>query len=267
TNHLCFPLVYALGGLDIRQPIGGEFAFSPRLCKFWLDQTWNDMIRQYGIDIFMSLHALFNDFKVCETGLGRKVHKASAPKLGQMFEEVVYSLFSILVSYKSKWLRQWPRQNNDSCHPSESRQVLRSGLEALEEAQQLTIDIARLKDDCRREFESYHDVVKRYLSPYAYEQINEMVAMDYYSIDIMLWSQIVYSFVYTFDGASEETKRDIVNALKPLYFARSITFDYTTYRYSVPFAEREVRGQAKAFLSQKPYLLGLFLIEQNHPVL
>ncbi|MBE9546544.1 MAG: hypothetical protein IMF10_03485, partial [Proteobacteria bacterium] len=52
---------------------------------------------------------------------------------------------------------------------------------------------------------------------------------------------------------------EIINLLKPLYFARSIAFDYQTYHYSIDAAEYEVRKQALAFLSQRPYLVGLYL--------
>ncbi|MBN2568697.1 MAG: glycosyltransferase [Deltaproteobacteria bacterium] len=260
TNHLCYPLGYSLTGLDIRQPIGGDFAFSSALCDHWLKQEWNEMARQYGIDIFMSLNAQFNKFRICESGLGTKVHKASSPKLGQMFEEVVYTLFSILIENRSKWLSSWSKKwGQGICHPGGSCSVSSFGLEKMGEPQELKVDIAKLKQDCRKEYYAYKDLVEKYLSPYAFNQIKDMVDMDYYSVDIMLWSQIVYSLLYTFDGSPEEVKRDIINVLKPLYFARSITFDYKTSHFSVPYSEREVRSQAMAFLSQKPYLLGLYL--------
>jgi glycosyltransferase involved in cell wall biosynthesis len=260
TNHLCYPLVYSLTGLDVRQPIGGDFAFSSGLCSHWLECEWDNMTRQYGIDIFMSLNAFFGDFHVCETGLGTKVHNASSPKLGQMFEEVIYTLFSILIQNRSKWLSQWSkRKKRPFCHPGESCSLRSFGLEKMVEPQELMIDIATLKRDCRQEYDRYKELVETYLSPYAFSQISDMVAMDYFSVDIMLWSQIVYSLIYLFDGAPEHVKHDIVNVLKPLYFARSITFDYKTSHYSILHAEKEVRSQAMAFLSQKPYLLGLYL--------
>ena len=65
------------------------------------------------------------------------------------------------------------------------------------------------------------------------------------------------------DGAEEATKQEIIDALKPLYFARSITFDYTTFRYSVNFAGKEIKDQSRAFLSQKPYLMGLYLTKSH----
>ncbi|MBN2282260.1 MAG: glycosyltransferase [Deltaproteobacteria bacterium] len=255
TNHLCYPLVFSLAGIDIRQPIGGDFAFSRKLCRFWLDQEWNDTIRHYGIDIFMSLSALFGDFKVCQTGLGVKIHNTSTPKLGQMFEEVIHTLFTTLHKHQSKWL-----QNNvPSARQTVIRTVALKGLDKMMEPEPLSVeDIVRLKDDCRREYDKYKDLVKQYLNTYAYQKTNHMYSMDYYDLDIMLWSHIVYSLFYLFDGAPEATRLDIINALKPLYFERTITFNYQTYRYAVSFAEKEVRDQAMAFLCQKPYLLGLY---------
>jgi len=259
TNHLCYPLLFSLTGLNVRQPIGGDFAFSLRLCSHWLNQPWNDMVRQYGIDIFMSLNALFGDFAVCQAGLGTKVHNASSPKLGSMFEEVVYTLFSTLIRYRNTWLDAWLETNADTYWRDDVKQPPHYGMERLKETQWLDVDILKLKQDCRREYNEYGGLVKKHLSSYAYRKIDHMFRVDNYDVDIMLWSQIVYGLLYRFDGASEEEKKEIINVLKPLYFARSLTFDYETWRYSVAFAEEEVQNQALAFLSQKPYIFGLYL--------
>ena len=255
TNHLCYPLVFSLAGADVRQPIGGDFAFSSKLCRHWLDQDWNEMIRHYGIDIFMSLTALFGDFRICQTGLGSKIHNASTPRLGQMFEEVIYTLFSLLHGFRSIWLKK----DQMAAWDTDVIPVDRRGLEKMSEPEPLSVeDIVRLKVDCRREYEQYQELVRKYLNTYAYQKTYHMHSMDYYDLDIMLWSHIVYSLFYLFDGASETVKLEIINTLKPLYFERSITFNYLTYRYAVSFAEKEVRDQAMAFRCQKPYLLGLY---------
>jgi len=261
TNHLAYPLVFSLTGLNIRQPIGGDFAFSGRLCSFWLQQPWDDLVRQYGIDIFMTLNALFAGFKVCQAGLGTKAHNASNPKLGRMFEEVVYTLFSTLIAHRRAWLETWLSKNSRQIWQTEVKMLECYGLKKLMETQWLDVDIPKLKQDCRKEYATYHPWVKKYLSPFAYRKIDQMFVMDSYDVDIMLWSQIVYSLLFTFDDASEQERYEIINVLKPLYFARSLTFDYETWRYSTAFAEEEVESQAMAFLSQKPYLFGLYLGE------
>jgi len=258
TNHLCYPLVLSLARFDVRQPIGGDFAFSPQLCSYWLEQEWTDMVRQYGIDIFMSLHAFFGGFKISESGLGNKIHNASAPKLGKMFEEVIHTLFSTLLKYRDMWLEApLPEHLPNLARPEHT--INRYGLEKVTEPQELSIDMVAMKRKCRDEYQQYHPLIKQYLSSYGYNRIHYMFMIDNYDLDTMIWSQIVYKFLFLFDGASEETKQEIIDSLKALYFARSITFDYTTFRYSVNFAEEEVRNQSQAFLSQKPYLLGLYL--------
>ena len=260
TNHFCYPLVYALLGFDIRQPIGGDFAFSSRLCSYWIDQEWNEMNRQYGVDIFMSINAISGDFNICQAGLGTKIHNASFPKLGAMFEEVVYTLFTTLLRYRSRWLEKCM---NGYCLFQEHNSVQRVkcyGLEEYVETNvQVAVDILNLKSECREEYLRYGELLKKYLSRFAYEHICDRLAMDRYEIDVMLWSQIVYRLLYLFDEATEKEKMEIINVMKPLYFARSITFDYQTYHYSIESAEREIRKQAMAFLSQKPYLAGLYL--------
>ncbi len=262
TNHLCYPLAFSLARVDVRQPIGGDFAFSSRLCSHWLDQEWNEMTRQYGIDIFMSLNALFGDFNICQAGLGNKIHNASSPKLGKMFEEVVYTLFSLLVKHRKAWL-EVSLQEGFSYPYREARYVGRYGLKKMLEPQTLYIDVLDLKNQCRNEYNAYQHLLKKYLSSYTYNRIRNMFALDHYDMHIMLWSQIVYRLLFLFDGSSEQERLEILDALKPLYFSRSIAFDYTTFRYSVDFAEQEVKNQSRAFLSQKPYLIGLYSLRDQ----
>jgi hypothetical protein len=143
TNHICYPVMFGLLSTDIRQPIGGEFAFSPKLMRYWLKQSWTESTRQYGIDIFMSLNAVLGGFKICQTGLGTKVHKASAPKLGIMFEQVIETLLAILVQNKNSWMI---RNNGDIITPDTF------GLDILAEPQELDIDILDLKEKGRMSY-------------------------------------------------------------------------------------------------------------------
>ena len=70
TNHFCYPLIYALMGIDIREPIGQDFAFSPKLCSYWLKQKWNRETLYNGADISLSLNAISENFRICQAGLG-----------------------------------------------------------------------------------------------------------------------------------------------------------------------------------------------------
>ena len=254
TNHICYPLLYGLLGKEIRQPIGGEFGFSPALMDHWLTRTWTRTTRQYGIDIFMTLNAVLGGFRICEVGLGAKIHKASAPKLGPMFTQVVTTLFDLLLSTRDGWLTE---------PVAEAETMPRFGLTKLEPPQELKIDIRSLKEQLRSEYQGGEDLLRKYLTDYAIMSLENMFEQDYYSIDTLMWTQVVYQLLFAYDRGDAKVRADIVEALKPLYFARSVTFDYLTWRYDVRYAEEAILSQAKAFASQKPYLQGLYLREER----
>ena len=171
TNHICYPLIYGLLSRDIRQPIGGEFGFSPNLLKYWMDQVWNGSTKQYGIDIFMTMHAILGDFKVCEVGLGAKVHKASSPKLGPMFTQVVTTLFEILLANESRWLE---------LPADEPQKNTRVGLQTLDPPQELRIDILDLKHKLREEYLPRRPLLRKYLHDYTMSNLETMFEQDFY---------------------------------------------------------------------------------------
>ncbi len=252
TNHICYPLFYGLLGEDLRQPIGGELGFSPALMNHWLKQKWDPQARQYGVDVFMTLHAIFGNFKICETGLGTKIHKASAPKLGPMFTQVITTLFNLLLSRESSWM---------SIPVTKPKPKKRFGLKELGQPQELIIDMRELKEKLRKEYYPREKILKRILSDYASSNLAKMFDHDVYSIDILMWTQLVYQLLFSYRNGSPQAKKDIVEALKPLYFTRSVTFDYLTWRYSPQYVEEAILEQAKGFAAQKPYYSGLHVNE------
>jgi len=76
-----------------------------------------------------------------------------------------------------------------------------------------------------------------------------------------MWTQLVYQLRCCYRNGSPKTRKDIVEAFKPLYFTRSVTFDYITWRYTPKYVEEALLEQAKAFAAQKPYYSGLHVNE------
>ena len=74
TNHLCYPLLHSVLGRDIRQPIGGDFAFSGRLLEHWMRQDWGEYVLPYGVDIFMTSEAVLSGYSVAQVTQGSKIH-------------------------------------------------------------------------------------------------------------------------------------------------------------------------------------------------
>ena len=133
------------------------------------------------------------------------------------------------------------------------------GLKNLAAPQELSVDLRDMKDKLRNEFLTREKLLKKYLSRYIYGNVRRMIDQDHYTMGTVMWTQSVYQILFAFDGGSPRVKRDIVEALKPLYFARSVTFDYEAWKYRIDYAEELILDQAMAFASQKPYFYGLYL--------
>lgn len=102
TNHFCFPLLYAWFGKRLNQPIGGDFAMNNRFVDYVLKQRKPKNSRFYGIDIFLSTHAVGANFKIEEAYLGRKIHKPSFDKIVPMFQQVAATMLFVLSQYKKQ---------------------------------------------------------------------------------------------------------------------------------------------------------------------
>lgn len=98
TNQLCFPLLNSVWGVFLRQPIGGEFSFSQR----YITSAWKELgelhkssnhitsyIDAFGIDIFLTTHAIRHKFRLHQSYLGQKIHRfREIQTLKKMFLDV-----------------------------------------------------------------------------------------------------------------------------------------------------------------------------------
>ncbi|HEX6344465.1 glycosyltransferase [Umezawaea sp.] len=96
TNHLASPLLAAVYGVHVQQPIGGEFAFNRAFVE--RARTWARPASSYlyGIDVWLTANALREGLRVVEVPLGRKLHNSPFPKILRLPQQVLDSLFHVL---------------------------------------------------------------------------------------------------------------------------------------------------------------------------
>ena len=246
TNQLCYPLLYSVLGRDIRQPIGGDFAFSGRLLEHWMRQDWDENVLQYGVDIFMTSEAVLSGFSVAQVALGTKIHKPSAPKLGKMFTQVVDTLFSQLS------VSSWKRHMQRPLAPP----VIAYNKRLVERPQSLSIDYKALKDQAEKEFSNHRVLVLEILPQELGSKIEAMFQRKTLRISAAAWAEIVYSFLAAYAAQSDRDRQlGIVEALKPLYFARTVSFIWETLELDHVDSERRLIQQARTFWEQRSALL------------
>lgn len=245
TNHFCYPLVYGLLGWDIAQPIGGDFAFSLEMVKHWLSKKWPANVYQFGIDIFMTTEAIMNDFRVCQAGLGRKVHKPSQMKLQSMFIEVAMTLFNQLITYKRFWTNKKVRKAKIFYKEENNNKP-----------QSINFDLQRFKDVCQLGFKADEEIIHKALSPENYEGLKRHYESNRNGINSRLWSKIVYDFLYIYEKSFN--KRELIKTIEIIAFCRFFCYARIAERMNTKEARKQIIEQAKIFRVNRDYLLSKY---------
>jgi len=245
TNHIAYSLTRALYGKRVRQPIAGDFGFSPALTEFFTKQyVWETDIARFGIDIWMTTIALCEGFKVCEAHLGTKVHDAKDPatSLGPMFSQVVGTLFELMGRYREVWTR---------VRGSEPVPLLGQPREI--EPPVVEVNLDRMQRAFRQGYEHFGPVWKEILSPAVFE--GWQAARETMVVPPECWVRTVYDFAAAY-LRWEEDRGALVEMMVPLYLGQTASFVRETREMTTAEAEREVvERQAALFEAEKPYLL------------
>ena len=243
TNNICYPLIYGIFGQDIRQPIGGDFALSARLARHVVSVPWHRTTHQYGVDIFMTMQALLGGFKIAQVGLGSKVHKPSAPKLGPMFIQVVSTaLLTVAANFKT-----WKSVGKVTKTPV-------FGLKELGKAQDLEVDREIIRGNAVEGFRATGDVLREYLSPEVARRVEQTFAEpDGPRIDTDFWVDVLFDVIAAFP-ACDDTAR-LVESMRGLYWGRVYSFMNETWELSSAECEAPIRRQGVRVFQRRSELI------------
>jgi len=245
TNSICYPIIYGVLGHNIRQPIGGDFAFKNNVAEHWLKSEWLKSTYHYGIDIFMTMQAIFGGFKIGQVNLGAKIHKPSAPKLGPMFSQVVATLFYNLSHNKDKWLKI-----------RKIKEIPVYGKAGTRRVQGLPVDYKGTKETAKYLYSINKQLYDGYLKRSTVNDLQDAFNKDVIHISIKLWLKILYDAYYS--SSISRNRQSIVEALKPLFFARFISFYKKTLELSHEDSEQAIKNQAMYFWRYRHYLLAKY---------
>jgi glucosylglycerate synthase len=277
TNNVTYPLNRALYGLRIRQPIGGDFGVSGDLVRHYLDAGyWTPEVSKFGIDIWMTTHALAGGYAVCQARLGAKVHDPKDPgaDLGPMFRQVVTTILRLAVANADRWGQV--RGSHDvpaygfervADPPPLEVNVLRllSEFQAAALtmsgtwAQMLSADTAAAVVGLAEEAGRIADTVRGTLDmdvpgrerPTTAEMAD--VAAGFGFPDAV-WARVIYDLVIAARDQPEQLDA-FVAALVPVYFGRVASSVIENRDRTTERAEESIERQAREFERLKPYLI------------
>lgn len=249
TNNIVYHLTRALYGYRVRQPIGGDFAFSlPLVEEYITKDVWETNVAKYGIDIWLTTTALTHNVKIAQANLGVKIHDVKDPgeTLRPMFQEVVSTLFKLMEDNECIWKKI-----------KSSRSVPIIGPEVLQQPQPFSIDVSRLVREFKLGFSNYKEIWRKIVSADDWRVIEELYQKqekDFF-IEAENWVKILYDLAAAYHHWKGEKRRLMVSLMTPLYYARVASYVNHTKDMNNDEAEQVVEDQAKIFEEKKDYLI------------
>ncbi len=251
TNGIAYPMTRSLYGRRVRQPIGGDFGFSAKLAKIYLESdTWDGAVANFGIDIWMTTLAIANKARICQSFMGRpKVHRTKDPgaHLGPMFRQVVGTIFTLMTHFSAIWMK---------VKYSRPTAIYGFGLGETEMPPKVEVDTQNLLNKFHTGFEQYQDLWQGILSPDVFNKLMEIRSLkeNEFNFPTDLWARLLFDVAISYrDNVAD---RDLMmDSLIPLYFGKTLSFVRKTRRMSIKQAEETIEQDCLTFEMTKPYLI------------
>lgn len=252
TNSIIYPLTRALYGYRIRQPIGGDFGMSLPVVETYLKRDdWETDVARYGIDIWMTSIAVASGFKVCQSFLGAKLHDAKDPgaDLSAMLQQVVGSVFSLMIEFKSVWM---------GVHGS--REIELFGFRYDVGLDPIAVNLDRMVQAFLRGESDLREIWTMALSDRTLREIHAIARgarsspAESFRISDELWVSLIYEFASAY-AELPAARAHLVRSLTPLYLGRVASFVNETRDMNAGEVEERIERLCLAFEQLKPFLV------------
>jgi hypothetical protein len=251
TNNLVYPFTRALYGIDIRQPIAGEYAISKNL----YEKLRNHPIfpPDFGIDIFIVTAAAAEGFKVKESLFALKIHESTSHYLEPekllipMFKKVTGAMFELANYYDDCW--------KNRIHANQ-RVIYRDCFS--ETPIPVTVNIPEMERTFKSEFESSKNTMKRYL-PNSILKDLEAIVYKNDKFDSEIWAEIVYNYASSWTKMKSDSEKFLLlDSLKTLWIGRFVRYAEIVKDMDVNGAEKVIQRQAEIFEEKFDYLRSIY---------
>ncbi|MFH1574884.1 MAG: glycosyl transferase family 2, partial [Acidobacteriota bacterium] len=251
TNNIVYPLTRALFGVRVRQPIGGDYAFTGRLAGMYATaDVWTTDVARFGIDIWMTLMAVCWDQRLAQVYLGTKIHnpKDPAADLSAMFCQVVSTLFYVAGETASR-----VRSTKSSIPVEVAGRIPRTiPIEPID------VNVRAMDQEFLDGFEHFLPMYKQVLDADNFRQLQGHAASlssnGAPEFSATLWARTLFDFLYVYQVWNRNRRR-LVDMLVPLHFGRLGSYCRSVENLEGEEVENFVEAQAEAFESEKAYLL------------
>jgi glucosylglycerate synthase len=247
TNLLLSPLVRALYGRRVRQPLGGQQALSARLVEhLLLHPRWHWAGREIS-DLWVLGAAIADGFAVWETWLGPRIIRSGTrtTDLPPMVAQTLGSLFALMRLHADLWTEVRGSEPLPEIGPA-----------AVPSIESAAVDVTRMIDGFMLGVRDLVPIWELILAPETFGDVLSLGASEpsRFRFPDELWARVVYDFAlgYHYDVVYRD---HLLRSLVPLYLGRTAAFVLATQDRSAQASEALLEAVGDAFERQKSYLV------------
>ncbi len=252
TSGIAYPMVRALFGRRLRQPMGRELGFSGDLARIYADSpSWDMAMTKHGNPIWMSTVALTHGAHVCQSFLGSaRIQPTQDPSasLAFRFEEAAKTLFVLMDRFQSHWL---------GIKYSKPTAIVGLGENTAETPGPLSrVDYQSLYTGFQDGFSRFEPLWGTILAKDVFLKLLEIKGMKekVYDFPTDLWARILYEMSVAFRDRVEDPGL-LVKSLFPLFQGKTLCFMKKTSSMAPRQIEGVIEEDCAIFEMTKPYLV------------
>ena len=259
TNGIVYPLTRALFGKRVRQPIGGEFGISGRLAAHYLGQdVWESDVARFGVDIWMTVTAIAEDFRVGQAYLGAKLHDAKDPgaDLTSMFRQVVGSVFALMETYEPVWEKT-----------IRSEPVPMFGFPFEVGVEPISVNVERMIKAFCQGVADLREIYQGFLSSETLSGLGASAqqTLEEFLVPDGLWAHLIYEFAAAWRHRALD-REHLLESLVPLYLGRTASFVLEVRESNATEVESRIEELCSVFETEKRYLLQHWDVEAGKEI-
>jgi hypothetical protein len=243
-TQLIRPLMSALYGVALDEPLGAEFSCSGRFASHCLERDiWSREAARFGIDLWVRAEAVAEGFGVGQIWRPATTTTRAGTTLRDAVHQVVVSAIESLRSHESFWL-----------NASGIRELRTWGNDPIAVPEAATWDYQALAVQAHHDITEIKPLLDTVLEPVVLAQVLSDRALAGSELDDELWVGIVYAFAAA-THLGQAGVDHLADMFAPLYMWRAAAFMAKTAGESSARVQERLNSLCKTFERLKPVLV------------
>jgi hypothetical protein len=244
VTQLVRPVIRALYGAALYEPLASEFACSGRFVSHCLEQSiWQREMARFTIDLWLHTEAIARGFSMGQIWRPPAGTTSPRPPLRETVRQIVVALAESLRAHESFWTR-----------PHDLLQLATWGRDGADPPDPPPWDYKALGLEARNDIDEIRPLLREVLEPGLLSRLVDAVSSPALRADEELWVRSVYAFATAARRPSANVEQ-LAGVFVPIYLWRAASFMACASKEPETAVEVRLESLCQAFERLKPVLV------------